>query len=554
MQPARISAHLVLPDQQRVDKGRQPRLVLGTMKRLIRQFLDERPKSIVFVPILYFPPTMTDAVIIHIQGVRNISALKDCHVNGVACKSFGVHTAGGNAFLICSPGLFLQHENVVAFPPGVGAWNVFLYPCHSRHLLQYHQRHLRDFRLEVAPGFALPSGKPIAAIAPPPGEQGQASPTEAAVDYLLRSQIKTPGGRYNGTYHCAFDLDAQAYRLTSWIWTSGIVVKALAGERCFSQHAARIDTSLLAARDALLGLQIKEGKNHGGYEVRWDVTRAEPSGILRWIAPNDAAMLGSQGLMTMHALFPDGRCLEAAQNIARWIMDSCTRPDGLVYVGCDSRTNRWNSDWLYVDCAFTTTLFRDLYNHSHDFAYAHWIRTFIEAFVRAFIRPDGLFNAFSGDMRVRKDHVFTRGQAWALDGLLSAHEVAPDAELLKIAGGTLHRLQETQNPDGSWYYSLLSPESGKDAKAVPIIACQALRLHELHPQEWLVELARKALDWCTAQQVPAHVPFAGGGIGSYTSEGAITGKTSASIIFSYSVAYYLLAARQLENVTGTRPR
>lgn len=552
MQPARISAHLVLPDQQRVLKGRQPRLVLAAMKGLVRQFLDERPKSTVFVPILYFPPAMTDAVIIHLQGTRNLAALKGCHVNGVPCEPLGVHAADGNAFLICSPGLFLQHENVVAFPPGVAASNVFLYPCHSRQLLQYHHRHLPDFRLEVAPGFALPSGRPIAAIAPPPGEAGQASPTEAAVDYLLRSQIRIPGGRYNGTYQCAFDLDAQAYRLTSWIWTSGIVVKALAGERGFSQHSARIDASLLAARDALLGLQIKEGKNSGGYEVRWDVTRAEPSGILRWIAPNDAAMLGSQGLMTLHALFPDGRCLEAAERIAQWIMTSCTRPDGLVYVGCDARTNRWNSDWLYVDCAFTTTLFRDLYHQTRDEAYAQWTRAFIAAFVKAFLRPDGLFDAFSGEMRVHKGHVFTRGQAWALDGLLSAHEVTPDEELLTIAEATLRRLQETQNPDGSWYYSLLSPQSGKDAKAVPIIANHALRLHGRRPQAWLVELAARALDWCTAQQAPANVPFAGGGIGSYTSEGAITGKTSASIIFSYSVAYYLLATRRLETVTGTR--
>ena len=285
--------------------------------------------------------------------------------------------------------------------------------------------------------------------------------------------------------------------------------------------------------------------------VRWDIWKTSKNGIVQWIAPNDAAFIGTNALLPLFEHYSDPKYLNAAQNLAVWIMKKGTRKDGLVYVGYNQDYDTWVEDWLYVDAAFTISFFEKLNQICPSVEYKEWVSKFINQFQKKFSLQSGLFIDILRKGYNPKKHIFTRGQGWALDGLISAYNLLKDVTCLDSSVRLAEMLKKHQCNDGSWYYSLYKESSGQDAKAIPVIAFHLIRLYEITNNHWILEMSIKALKWCNKTQITDNESTAYGGIGSYSTEGAIAGKRNACIIFSYSVAYYILAVRKLKTMGHT---
>ena len=205
----------------------------------------------------------------------------------------------------------------------------------------------------------------------------------------------------------------------------------------------------------------------------------------------------------------------------------------------------WDQNWLYVDAGFTSSLFAKLFRLTKENYWKDVLILFTNWYVGAFFTSSGHFRWMWPNRFWRSSKkIFTRGQAWALDGIISAWEVTEEKKYFDVAQKCIEQLIYQQQDDGSWPYLLGIPESGADSKGIPIIAYQIIRLvqHVQNPQ--IISSAQKALQWCQEhQQLKMNDTKSYGGIFFHNIEGSISGQSNISTAFVYSSAYYLMAQK-----------
>lgn len=360
----------------------------------------------------------------------------------------------------------------------------------------------------------------------------------AATRFLLNSYNHFDWSRFQGTFRASYDYGVQDFRLNSWIWGSGIVIRALlarwrdTGNENLRDHAEMSGKKLLDLQD-----------DDGGFVVRWDYPRDTESGIERWRAPNDSAFLASNGLIHLYRVTNNSEYLRASIEVGQWILENALADDGKLAVGqCDGN---WDFSWLYVDAGFVIGLFRKLYEETGDPRWKSGGKRFFSWYVEhMFVEEDGLFIKTwraRGDNQYEK---YARGQGWALDGMIDASILLNDRSAEAIAVKLADTLVEHQRGDGGWNYLLDEPSSGVENKGTPVIAYHLARLGEQMNESKYTAAALRAIRWCEAnQQLQFEAGY--GGISSWSREGNIVGDRQATTAFGYANAYYLLARNTL---------
>lgn len=356
---------------------------------------------------------------------------------------------------------------------------------------------------------------------------------QAATDFLITSHNDVDWSRFEGTFYGSYDYDAGSHRLNSWIWCTGIVIEALLSQWRDTQDQ-KLYNMAVNAGETLLDHQSSDG----GYTVRWDYPRATPTGIRTWRAPNDCAFIAAHGLLPLYKETGDARYLDAATAVGNWITEEGLRDNGQLAFGED---NDWNFTRLYVDAGFTTTLFNRLDDYNGSQRWVDACRSFINWFVdRLYISAEQRFiKTWEASGNHGMDH-YTRGQAWALEGLINASEMLPDDKFERIAVSVAQTLCDTQRQDGGWNYLLDDEYSGEDNKGTPVIAYQLARLGKMTGNEDFLHAADRGIHWCEANQ-SRQAGKGYGGIRAWNREGNIVGERYATTAFSYATAYYLLA-------------
>lgn len=220
------------------------------------------------------------------------------------------------------------------------------------------------------------------------------------------------------------------------------------------------------------------------------------------------------------------------------------RPDGMVYFGYDDIRNKWETDHNIVDVGFTAGLFAELYSITKDNRYLSYLKKFTDAYIRLFYDPElkWFLSSLGNDDKARGSG-FSRGQAWALEGLIPAYCVLKDTTIKKIIEDTISSVIAIQNADGSWANDVGQPDLGADCKGTPIVAYSLQKWLLLNPDiqaklhNRIQTSVDKAMKWCVCHTIKNGL--GAGGIFSYCYVGAIVHHRCTSTAFVYSSAYAL---------------
>ena len=141
--------------------------------------------------------------------------------------------------------------------------------------------------------------------------------------------------------------------------------------------------------------------------------------------------------------------------------------------------------------------------------------------------------------------MFTRGQAWALEGLIPAYEVTQSIKIREVITNTIDTLRSKQLNNGGWPYNLSQPLLGEDCKGVSVIALALLSWDALETTNENSKAVKKALRWCANRT--SIIGKSKGGIFSYNAEGAIVHNNYSSTALVYSSVYAIEALKKLQN-------
>ena len=294
----------------------------------------------------------------------------------------------------------------------------------------------------------------------------------------------------------------------------------------------------------------KEEYDAGSFMARWDIFDSSPIGISPQLSTNDSAYIGTNALLPAYKVFGDKKYLDAARKLGIWLVEKGMADDGRLYIGVRNDTKQWVKNYLFVDAGFTIPLFAELYKLTGK---AQWL-TALQQFANWFIenlfdRQRGVFcRNWYADRSIDKT-IFTRGQAWAMDGLLSAYEITSNGDYLEILNKISESLMKFQAKDGHWFFYLDKPKSGCCSKGTPIIAFHLLRLYEFNNDKKLLAAVKKAMAWC--ETATYHLEDDGrayGGIHGKSVEGTMYGAKNVDSIFMYSICYFLLLKHKWKEI------
>lgn len=344
--------------------------------------------------------------------------------------------------------------------------------------------------------------------------------SEAQWFHFIESSVIEEGYRNEGLCYAGYILEQGSWCLPSWIWTNAAIIRMLCGQKKVKE-AEKMAQKLISLQQEC-----------GGWIVRNDYNA---QGAVPTIAPNDSAYIANNALVELYLCTGKTEYLQAAEKCADWIIKTA-RPDGMVYIGYDTKKFCWIKDRNIVDVGFTAGLFAKLFKITHKKTYKDFLERFLEKYLDCFYREELKGFVTSLDKNDQPlGGMFGRGQAWALEGIIPAYEVLQTKKLERIIQTTINNLLQNQK-DGGWAYNLSKPLMGIDCKAVPILGCCLMQWYQLNPKQVkLKKAAQNALNWCIR-----HTAADGeqeGGIFSYTTEGAIVHHMYTNTAFVYSSAY-----------------
>ena len=371
-----------------------------------------------------------------------------------------------------------------------------------------------------------------------------------AWEFIQNSLNKCEQSLFKGTYYGCFDELHNTYRLSSWLWCDAVVAKAML------VHADKVFDDEWILKAQILGGELMRRWNSsqdevGGMLVRWDVSVTSPIGIVPWRSPNDVAFIAANCMLPLYEKTGNPDYLNVALDMGHWILEKGLLPDGRMRVGYRDDLRVWDDSWLYIDAGSAGAFFSRMYDITSDETWRNALVCFINWYIASFLTTDGFFRwTWPKNILRRSRKVFSRGQAWALDGLIAAYQATGEGYYLTIAENCADVLLRSQSSDGSWSYILGQPSTGPCNKGTPLIAYQFLSLFQYKRDFRLKASAIRALEWCAEnQRKDVDNPYTHGGIFAMNDEGAITGNGRSSTSFVYSVAYYIIARYLAEELS-----
>lgn len=335
----------------------------------------------------------------------------------------------------------------------------------------------------------------------------------------IENALVEDGWRNSGLYLCAYIKERKQWALSSWIWTSAALVRALelVGNTRLAQTAA----------DAFL----REQREEGSWIVRYSCLR---DNLSRLTAPNDSAYVARSAMLPVYRATGDEKYLDSAVRCADWTMKTAFA-DGLVRFAYDIDQNRWLENSI-VDVGFTADLFAELYRTTQDEKYKTFLAKFIKTYVETFYdRSAKFFSSSIGPDRSRRGGYFSRGQGWAMEGLSAAYDVLREQWIFDLMEELTSSVVGAQLKNGGWRGNFQKGRSlmGEDCKGIPVLAKNLLVwAHYSKNKERLIAAAKKAYEWCVKHTDPET-----GTIVSFTSNGAIEYSPNTSVGILYANAY-----------------
>lgn len=436
---------------------------------------------------------------------------------------------------------FYAYENLISVGLETGITGVKAYPILDNTAIQPEDILTRRYFIhwdgnQQEPGFTDHSMRVIDEVNDP------------VIQCVLQAKITDSNSPFRDLYYPAFDLNARSYRLPSWTWTNGVLVR-LFTEAARLRNDPRLGEKATQLADRLLAFQELDGDEQGAIMARWDILNQTPQGITPQLATNDSAFIASYGFLSAYDYSGDEKYLVAAQKVGDWIVNRGMKSDGQLYMGKRLDTGGWVKNHLFVDSGFTSTLFAGLYRITSEEKWKVATTRFENWYIDHLYDPVNHYFWWNWyDFRSPAKTMFARGQAWALDGVLATYNITSNEKYLAVLRAVANTLINYQSTEGAWYYHLNNPKTGLDAKGTPIIAYHLARIWQITKSEKIKQSVEAALAWCQSATITRKDDYrTHGGIAAHSEEGTMYGARNVATIFMYAQAYYKLTTYTLED-------
>ena len=163
-----------------------------------------------------------------------------------------------------------------------------------------------------------------------------------------------------------------------------------------------------------------------------------------------------------------------------------------------------------------------------------------------FQRPDGLWErSYNFDTKTASPtRHHTRGQGWAMEGLVSSAKMRPEGKYKELAERMAEQMMKWQHESGYWTYLFSKPVSkvGISEKGTALWSLLFYRLYAITENPAHLKTARKALEWCMDNQYAGNDPDAYGSLVGITPQSGVTYRNWFPLSCTYTSGFFGLAA------------
>lgn len=393
------------------------------------------------------------------------------------------------------------------------------------------------------------------------------NPIEAAGLFLENAIIKTPDTScFAGSLYTLYDYDNDCYRRPCWLWNDAPVVSAFLQLAKFQTEGAKNSLYLKAAveiGEVFLRNQIldAESQNFGALVSRYRYYESAKYPYECLLGPNDTAFIVKWALLPLFEATNDQRFLTHSKIAMIWVRSVIKKFDYVpsqYYV----RRKEWEPS-QFVDSGFIPEGFAALMahgEHAEKFAYAQMIEMFSGRYINHFKMPNGFYRQdYSPFSELNNDHIFVRGQGWAMEGFIAAYEATQQSWYKDEAVSIARLLANFQRKNGSWPFLLgngissrrIQLRSGVCEKGTALIGYLMLRLYKLEPEQAFFKSGCRALEWCE-KSIDRGLGDGFGGIASRSQNSGIVGLPYIRVATGYANAFYILGAMLRQEICEQR--
>lgn len=367
-----------------------------------------------------------------------------------------------------------------------------------------------------------------------------------AIKFLINSRINDKNNKYNGSFYSIYDYDNSCYRMSYWMWDKAILVKTFLSISNLASESEKI--KLIKIADELANIftknQSKETEIAGCFFSRKRHYGKADNHFETLYGPNDTSFILYWAMIPIYLKTKNKLYLKTIEEATEWLsrcVEKFLVPPSHYYL----ERSTWEKT-TFVDAGFTPQgLGEYCLKIDKKTKYIKSAENFILNFKNTFKTNSGFYI----EPEFKKQTIFSRGQGWVLEGLISLYELTKNKKYLNESIELANLLCKFQNKNGSWDFSLLTYRKngtfyrnklrGECEKATTVITYHLYKLFLITNNNLYEKSATKAVKWCE-KNMTVYGSNGIGGIFSRNISSGIVGLPFQKVATVYANAFYVL--------------
>jgi hypothetical protein len=359
-----------------------------------------------------------------------------------------------------------------------------------------------------------------------------------ATKYILGCQNTNPDSETYGGEFLLYDLSAKTRLRPDWCWAWGASARMLLNASTIKGVDAGVSAHQLLRRAVDLGhatlrQQILD-PSHPAYGVL-RTSRSVASTV-------DTLFLVGWGWMPLYKATGDRRYLEAGEKVAdaaKRLMDEYE--DIMIPQSFNLKKKTW-ADMMSFESSMGLPGLAALYQVTGKETYRETMIRLADLLIKAFEQEDGLWRVFFQEKTRQASPVnyWTKALGYCVDGLIEAHQAAPDRGYLQKAIRITEHVMNAQASDGSWTvrFDRSAEYVGICDKSTALWAGLMIRLYKMTGEKAYLSAGTQSIEWCMDHQYFGDDPVARGALVARNWASGITFRHWWDVVVTYSVTFF----------------